>query len=78
MAGSFSVTISNLSGLGATRRAEASEIAAAINAGIGQLVSAQQLAWNHELDAGRHELNVKGRGKCLSPKMSGPRSSTQR
>jgi hypothetical protein len=40
MAGSFSVTISNLSGLGATKRAESSEIAAAVNDGIRQLVSA--------------------------------------
>ncbi len=40
MAGSFSVTISNLSGLGGTRRAEASEIAIAVETGLQQLVSA--------------------------------------
>jgi hypothetical protein len=39
MAGSFTVTISNVTGLGATKRAEASEIANAIQVGINQLVS---------------------------------------
>jgi hypothetical protein len=42
MAGSLTVTISNLSGLGPTKRAEASEIKNAIDAGLTLLVSAHQ------------------------------------
>jgi hypothetical protein len=42
MAGSFTVTISNLSGLGATKRAESSEIKAALDDGLRLLVSAHQ------------------------------------
>lgn len=42
MAGSFSVTISSLSalGIGGSKRAEAAEISAIIEAGLQQLVSA--------------------------------------
>jgi hypothetical protein len=46
MAGSFTVTISNLSGLGATKRAESSEIKAAVDAGLLLLVSAHQTSVN--------------------------------
>lgn len=44
MAGSFSVTISNLSGLGGSKRAEAAEIQGMVERGLQVLVSSHATA----------------------------------